>query len=64
MIDPEQSSSATVTVEYKEPEPKRPLRPARQVLPNVHKIGRNSRCPCQSGAKFKKCCLKKMTNVN
>jgi uncharacterized protein YecA (UPF0149 family) len=26
----------------------------------VEKIGRNSRCPCGSGLKYKKCCLPKM----
>lgn len=26
----------------------------------VHKIGRNDKCPCASGKKFKKCCLNKV----
>jgi len=27
---------------------------------NVHKVGVNDRCPCNSGKKFKRCCLPKM----
>ena len=28
------------------------------VLPiRVHKVGRNQPCPCNSGAKYKRCCL-------
>lgn len=27
-----------------------------------NKIGRNEPCPCNSGIKFKKCCLNKPTN--
>lgn len=26
--------------------------------PNKYRIGRNEPCPCGSGKKFKKCCLK------
>jgi len=29
------------------------------VRPNRNRFGRNSPCPCGSGAKFKKCCLGK-----
>jgi uncharacterized protein YecA (UPF0149 family) len=27
--------------------------------PKIKKIGRNAPCPCGSGKKYKKCCLKK-----
>lgn len=28
------------------------------------KIGRNDKCPCGSGQKYKKCCLKKIRNID
>ncbi|MDW2054860.1 SEC-C metal-binding domain-containing protein [Vibrio sp. 506] len=28
------------------------------------KVGRNERCPCGSGKKFKKCCINKKTTTN
>ena len=30
----------------------------------VPKIGRNAKCPCGSGIKFKKCCLSKVNLVS
>jgi hypothetical protein len=33
-----------------------------EVEPPTNKIGRNDPCPCGSGKKFKKCCLKKQRN--
>jgi hypothetical protein len=34
--------------------------PARLTSPNPHAgVGRNDPCPCGSGSKYKKCCLKK-----
>jgi hypothetical protein len=41
-----------------------PARPWAQTRPPVHlgpKPGRNAPCPCGSGLKYKKCCLKKST---
>ena len=29
------------------------------VISGEVKVGRNDRCPCQSGKKFKKCCMNK-----
>jgi hypothetical protein len=34
------------------------LRPARRPLKSAPKIGRNDPCPCGSGLKYKRCCLK------
>ena len=33
--------------------------PIRTVRRTKKKIGRNEPCPCGSGSKFKKCCIKK-----
>lgn len=32
----------------------------RTLTREVRKVGRNDRCPCGSGVKFKKCCLDKV----
>lgn len=28
------------------------------------KVGRNEKCPCGSGVKFKKCCIDKVEDIN
>ena len=33
-------------------------KPVKSVVPTEPKIGRNDPCPCGSGKKYKKCCLK------
>ena len=33
-------------------------RPGKTVVHRAEKVGRNDPCPCGSGAKFKKCCMK------
>jgi uncharacterized protein YecA (UPF0149 family) len=45
------------TEEDYEDEPEEIVEPFFQETP---KIGRNSPCPCGSGKKYKKCCMKKM----
>ena len=30
----------------------------------IKKVGRNDKCPCKSGLKFKKCCESKINNTN
>ena len=63
------STPATVVVEYDSAEefemhlkaqavqPKLKLRP---IVNEGQTIGRNDKCPCDSGRKFKKCCLWRM----
>ncbi len=41
------------------PRPPRPVRPRYQEPMRSNKIGRNEPCPCGSGKKYKKCCLRK-----
>ena len=50
--------------EEDEPPPKKkasPLSPSKneELLPPKKKIGRNAPCPCGSGKKFKRCCMRK-----
>ena len=35
-----------------------------QQIKQVLKIGRNDPCPCESGKKFKKCCISKTVEAN
>jgi hypothetical protein len=48
-------------VEYKTPQPNIPAGTRFRVLP---KNFRNQLCGCNSGIKFKKCCLSKVTSEN
>jgi uncharacterized protein YecA (UPF0149 family) len=41
-----------------DPQPEQPTNNVVPIRPH-HKIGRNERCPCNSGLKFKRCCLDK-----
>lgn len=42
---------------------KRPYEHAPRWAKKFLGIGRNDNCPCQSGSKFKKCCMNKLVEV-
>ena len=36
--------------------------PKARKKPETRKVGRNEPCPCGPGSKFKRCCIRKMSN--
>jgi len=43
------------------PSTQNPVEPADHFMAKPEKIGRNEPCPCGSGRKYKKCCLRAIT---